>query len=135
MAEFDKMNSNSLMPFATITVGEIVDVLLVAILIYTAIVWVRRTRAAFVVRGMSVFGAAYLVVRYLDLQTTAWIFQAFFAMFVVMIVVIFQEELRQMFERVAVWSFTAGGKRDFHDQRRSDSGAVRLARIASARSW
>jgi uncharacterized protein (TIGR00159 family) len=37
---------------------------------------------------------------------TAWIFQAFFAVFVVMIVVIFQEELRQMFERVAVWSFT-----------------------------
>ena len=100
------MNSNSLMPFVTITVGEIIDVLLVAILIYTAIVWVRRTRAAFVVRGMLVFGAAYLVVRYLDLQMTAWIFQAFFAVFVVMIVVIFQEELRQMFERVAVWSFT-----------------------------
>ncbi|MEO6165073.1 MAG: hypothetical protein ABIP88_13165, partial [Candidatus Binatia bacterium] len=70
------MNSDTLMPFATITVGEIVDLLLVAILIYTAIVWVRRTRAAFVVRGMLVFGAAYLVVRYLELQMTAWIFQA-----------------------------------------------------------
>jgi uncharacterized protein (TIGR00159 family) len=36
---------------------------------------------------------------------TAWIFQAFFAVFLVMIVVIFQEELRQMFERIAVWRF------------------------------
>ena len=100
------MNSDTLMPFATITIGEIVDVLLVAILVYTAIVWLRRTRAAFVVRGILILGAAYMLVRYLDLQMTAWIFQAFFAVFVVMIVVIFQEELRQMFERIAVWSFT-----------------------------
>jgi len=100
------MNSDTLTPFATITIGEIVDVLLVATLIYTAIVWLRRTRAAFVVRGILILGAAYMVVRYLDLQMTAWIFQAFFAVFVVMIVVIFQEELRQMFERIAVWSFT-----------------------------
>jgi diadenylate cyclase len=99
------MNNNALVPFATITAGEIVDILLVAILIYTAIVWLRRTRAAFVVRGILILGAAYMVVRYLDLQMTAWIFQAFFAVFLVMIVVIFQEELRQMFERIAVWSF------------------------------
>jgi len=100
------MDNYTLMPFATITVGEIVDVLLVAILIYTAIVWLRRTRAAFVVRGILILGATYMVVRYLDLQMTAWIFQAFFAVFLVMIVVIFQEELRQMFERIAVWSFS-----------------------------
>jgi len=100
------MNSDVLMPFATITVGEVVDIFLVAILIYTAIVWLRRTRAGFVVRGILILGAVYMVVRFLDLQMTAWIFQAFFAVFLVMIVVIFQEELRQMFERVAVWSFT-----------------------------
>jgi diadenylate cyclase len=35
---------------------------------------------------------------------TAWIFQGFFAIFLIMIVVIFQEELRQLFERIAVWS-------------------------------
>lgn len=94
------------MPIFPITFGEIVDTLLVASLIYTAIVWLRRTRAAFVVRGMLTLGAGYLVVRFLGLQMTAWIFQAFFAVLLVMIVVIFQEELRQMFERVAVWRFT-----------------------------
>jgi diadenylate cyclase len=36
----------------------------------------------------------------------AWVFQGFFAIFLIMIVVIFQEELRQFFERIAVWSFT-----------------------------
>jgi diadenylate cyclase len=100
------MNIDRFMLFETITVGEIVDMFLVAVLIYTALVWLRRTHAAFVARGMLIIGGAYMVVRYLDLQMTAWIFQAFFAVFLVMIVVIFQEELRQGFERVAVWSFS-----------------------------
>ena len=45
-----------------------------------------------------------IIARYLDLQMTAWVFQGFFAIFLIMIVVIFQEELRQFFERIAVWS-------------------------------
>jgi diadenylate cyclase len=91
-------------PFPTITFGEIIDVIFVAVLLYTAIVWARQTRAAFVVRGIIILGAIYIAARYLDLQMTAWIFQGFFAIFLIMIVVIFQEELRQFFERIAVWS-------------------------------
>jgi len=93
-------------PFPAITLPEIIDIIFVAVLLYTAIVWAQRTRAAFVVRGILILGSVYIVARYLDLEMTAWIFQGFFAVFLIMIVVIFQEELRQMFERVAVWSLT-----------------------------
>jgi diadenylate cyclase len=96
--------SDSINPFPAITFAEIVDIVFVAILLYTAIVWVQRTRAAFVVRGIIILGAVYIIARYLDLQMTAWMFQGFFAVFLIMIVVIFQEELRQIFERIAVWS-------------------------------
>jgi diadenylate cyclase len=91
-------------PFQTITLSEVLDIVFVAILLYTAIVWAQQTRAAFVVRGILILGSIYMVARYLDLQMTAWIFQGFFAIFLIMIVVIFQEELRQLFERIAVWS-------------------------------
>lgn len=93
-------------PLWTITFPEMLDVIFVAFLLYTAIVWARQTRAAFVVRGMLILGSIYIVARYLDLQMTAWIFQGFFAIFLIMIVVIFQEELRQLFERIAVWSLS-----------------------------
>jgi diadenylate cyclase len=93
-------------PFLTITFAEIVDIIFVAVLLYTAIVWARQTRAAFVVRGILILGGIYILARYLDLQMTAWVFQGFFAIFLIMIVVIFQEELRQFFERIAVWSLT-----------------------------
>jgi uncharacterized protein (TIGR00159 family) len=91
-------------PFWTVTLPEMLDVIFVAILLYTAIVWAQQTRAAFVVRGILILGSIYIIAKYLDLQMTAWIFQGFFAIFLIMIVVIFQEELRQLFERIAVWS-------------------------------
>lgn len=95
--------------FQPITLSEVVDIILVAILLYTAIVWAQRTRAAFVVRGIAILGAIYLIARQLDLQMIAMIFQAFFAAFLVMIVVIFQEELRQIFEQIALWSMGRTG--------------------------
>lgn len=87
-----------------IHLSELLDIVLVAILLYTGIVWAQRTRAAFVVRGIAILGGFYLLARLLDLQMIAWILQGFFAIFLVMIVVIFQEELRQLFEWIALWS-------------------------------
>lgn len=94
-------------PFLNIAFADLADILLVAVLLYTAIAWVKTTRAAFVVRGIFILGAVYIIARQLDLQLTAWIFQGFFAIFLIIIVVIFQEELRQIFERIAVWSLTS----------------------------
>jgi uncharacterized protein (TIGR00159 family) len=83
---------------------DVIDVLLVTTLLYVGVIWIRRTHAALVAFGVLVLGAFYLGARAAGLQLTAWIFQGFFAIFLIMIVVIFQEELRQLFERVAMWS-------------------------------
>src|SRR3970040_1100403 len=85
-----------------IGIADVIDILVVAVLLYTATAWLKRTRAAFIIRGIFILAAFYIVVRYLDLQLTAWIFQGFIAIFLIIIVVIFQEELRQIFERIAV---------------------------------
>lgn len=102
-------------PVLDIGVVDVIDVLLVTALLYVGVVSLRRTHAALVAFGILVLGAVYLAARALGLQLTAWIFQGFFAIFVVIIVVIFQEELRQLFERVAMWSL---GRRQ-HDGLRS----------------
>src|SRR5207244_1466694 len=91
-------------PVPTITLSEVIDIIFMAILLYTTIVWAQRTRAVFVVRRIVILGAIYIIARYLDLQMTAWVFQGFFAIFLIMIVVIFQEQLLQLFEQIAVWS-------------------------------
>ena len=95
--------SQLLAPFVQMRLVDVVDILLVTAIVYTGLVWLRRTQAWLVAAGMLILGAFYVVARVLELNLTAWIFQGFFAVFLVMIVVIFQEELRQMFEQVAGW--------------------------------
>jgi diadenylate cyclase len=85
-----------------VRVGDVVDVLLVTTLVYTLVVWLRRTQSAFVALGFFLLGGLYAAAQALDLRLTTWLFHSFFAISVVMIVVIFQEELRQLFERVAL---------------------------------
>lgn len=92
-----------LAPFVQMRPIDGFDIVLVTAIVYTGLVWLRRTQAWLVAAGMLILGAFYVVARVLELQLTAWIFQGFFAIFLVMIVVIFQEELRQMFEQLAVW--------------------------------
>src|SRR5215468_12435184 len=70
---------------------------------YSAIVLVRRTQARLVAIGILFLGALYIAARAFDLRLTTWLLQGFFAVFLVIIVVIFQEELRQLFERLALW--------------------------------
>lgn len=87
--------------------ADVIDILVVAVLLYTAIAFLKQTRAAFVIRGIFILAAIYILARYFDLQLTAWLFQGFFAIFLIIIVVIFQEELKQIFERIAVWSLAS----------------------------
>jgi diadenylate cyclase len=82
---------------------DVLDVLLVSIFLYLVIVWMRRARAGLPLVGMAILGGVYLLARQLELHLTAWIFQGFFAIFVIILVVIFQRELRQLFERIAVF--------------------------------
>jgi uncharacterized protein (TIGR00159 family) len=83
--------------------SDVLDILLVSILLYLVIVWMRRARAGLPLVGMAILGGVYLLARQLELHLTAWIFQGFFAIFVIILVVIFQRELRQLFERIAVF--------------------------------
>src|SRR5689334_8145310 len=98
-------------PFFNIGLADLVDILVVTVLLYTATAWLRQTRAAFVIRGIFILAAVYIIAHYLDLQLTALLFQGFFAIFLIIIVVIFQEELRQIFERIAVWSLATKNAR------------------------
>ncbi|MCC6639619.1 MAG: DNA integrity scanning protein DisA nucleotide-binding domain protein [Deltaproteobacteria bacterium] len=82
---------------------DVLDVALVSIFLYLVIVWMRQARAGLPLVGIAILGGVYLAARQLDLHLTAWIFQGFFAIFVIILVVIFQRELRQLFERIAVF--------------------------------
>lgn len=96
----------------TIGLSDILDMAAVAGIVYALLVWFKQTKAAFVAIGLLVLAAVYTFARILGMYMTVWIFQGFFAVFIIAVVVIFQEELRHIFERIAVWSLRGGGREE-----------------------
>ena len=78
------------------------DIGLIGLLIYTVLIFLKRTRqAAFVATGILILAGIYLAALKAGLVVTAWLLQAFFAVLLFTLVVIFQEELRYFFEQIA----------------------------------
>ena len=98
------MLQSLLLPFKEIGFSGFLDIIFMTLLIYTLLVWSKRTRAAFVLTGILIVAGVYLLARQFSLNLTAAIFEQFFAVILIALVVIFQGELRYFFERIAVWS-------------------------------
>ncbi len=82
---------------------KLIDIGLVAVLVYFVIIGLRGARSRLALLGLAFVSGIYLVARQLGLPLTAWIFQGFLALFVVFIVVVFQEDIRRVFERIATF--------------------------------
>lgn len=82
---------------------DLIDIGVVAALAWVGLRLVRRTRARPALLGLATLGAIYLAARQLGLGLTAAIFQAFFAVLVLVLVVVFQDDLRRIFEQVGAW--------------------------------
>ncbi|MDE2141225.1 MAG: diadenylate cyclase [Elusimicrobia bacterium] len=91
-----------------IAVPDVLDMILVGCLVYGLLLWFKRTRAAFVALGLLLLAVVYTIAFLAGMYMTVRIFQGFFAVFIVAVIVIFQEEIRSVFERIAVWSLTGG---------------------------
>jgi len=87
-----------------IRIQDICDIAIIAILIYVVLVWFMEAASRFVLVGIGLLGAVYILSRVFQLYLTAVVLQAFFAILLVALVVIFQEELRRFFERLAMWA-------------------------------
>jgi hypothetical protein len=83
--------------------ADLLDIVLVTTFVYSAITLLRHTQARLVAGGIVVLMTLFIAAQALDLRLTTWLLQGFFAVFLIILVVIFQEELRQLFERLALW--------------------------------
>src|SRR3990170_1698114 len=85
----------------SIGISGFLDILFMSVVIYSLLVWLKQTKAAFVAMGMFIFGVGYLMARQLDLSLTIIVFQGFFAIIVIAVVIIFQEEIKHFLEQLA----------------------------------
>ena len=87
------------------SVSSVIDITVMTVVIYATLVWLHRTRrTALILTGMMIVGISYLLALWFGLVLTIAVLQGFFAVFLLALVIIFQEELRYFFERIAQWS-------------------------------
>jgi len=83
-------------------IRDAVDIAVVAVVVYFVLRLIRGTRAVQMLTGLVVVVAVFELARMFGLFTVEWIFGQFFSVFIVILVVLFQHEIRRALMRVAV---------------------------------
>jgi diadenylate cyclase len=87
---------------------DVLDIGLVAIVVYRILVMFRGTRAVQMLIGLACLVAGSLLARRLELYSTQWILDNFWSFWVIAVVVLFQPELRRALARVGEGRIVTG---------------------------
>ncbi|GFO70672.1 adenylate cyclase [Geomonas limicola] len=81
---------------------DIADILIMTFLVYQLYCWFKNTRALQVVLGLLFLGVIYVVTKNLGLFMTSWILQELGTVLLVLLIVVFQAEIRQALYRLSL---------------------------------
>jgi len=82
-----------------IRIQDIVDIIIMSFLVYQLYRWFKNTKALQIVIGLGFLVILYFVTKNLDLFMTSWILQELGTVLFILIIVIFQTEIRQALYR------------------------------------
>ena len=92
--------NNLIRVLMSIQITDVIDMVLLAVLIFVVIKFMKETRAEQLLKGIAILVVLFLVVQVCQLKVMSFLFQNFFQMGILAIVVVFQPELRRMLEKV-----------------------------------
>ena len=126
------MTLNSIVAnFQTFKLVDLLDILIIAFLIYQLLGFVNRTRAGQLAKGALIVMAVYLVANILNMRTVTWLLNSLLQVGLLTLVVLFQPEIRRALERMGQtdqWAYRFFNKTRYNDT--SLKGAWRSAIIA-----
>lgn len=110
---------------------DALDILIVAGVLYYVLRLIRGTRAEKMLIGLLVLYLIYVMSQSLGLLTVEWMFSQFFSVFIVILVVLFQNEIRKGLMSVAVNPLN---QNDFSNERMM-TALVKSAVALQSRGW
>jgi diadenylate cyclase len=90
---------NLLAILSNIGLPDIFDILFISIVSYQFYIWFRGSKAFKALIGIVVLSGIFIVAKSWGLFLTTWVFQILWQVFVILLVILFQKEIRQMLER------------------------------------
>ena len=126
------MTLNSIIAnFQTFKLADLLDIIIIAFLIYQLLGIINRTRAGQLAKGALLVLAVYLVANVLNMRTVTWLLNSLLQVGLLTLVVLFQPEIRRALERMGQtdqWAYRFFNKNRYNDT--SLKGAWRSAIIA-----
>ncbi len=86
----------------SLRIQDIFDIAIISVMISALLIWFKDRASRFVLLGISLLGFIYVIAKFFQLYLTTVVLQGFFAILLFVLVVIFQEDLRRFFERLAI---------------------------------
>lgn len=80
---------------------NLLDIFIIAALIYSLYMWLKGTRAYHILIGLGILGILYSIANWSGLLLTSQILQYLLGVTLLLIIVVFQPEIRQLLERVS----------------------------------
>jgi diadenylate cyclase len=97
----------------TPTWRDIVDILFLTIVTFQLYVWFRESRALRVIIGLVALGGIYSIAKFWDLFLTTWVFQILWQVLLILLLILFQAEIRQVLEKVSPMRYLRSRRRVF----------------------
>jgi uncharacterized protein (TIGR00159 family) len=89
----------------TPTWRDLVDILFLTVVAYQLYEWFRETRALRVIIGLAVLGGIFSIAKLWGLFLTTRVFQVLWQVLLILLLILFQAEIRQVLERVSPLRF------------------------------
>jgi len=90
--------------FSNVRIVDVFDVLIIALFLYIIIILFKRTHSWPILAGIGILVIIYSLAQAFHLYLTSLVLQSFFAVFIVVLVIIFNQELRRFFEFISFWN-------------------------------
>ena len=103
----------------SIKVTDVIDIVIVAYLLYTLLGFIKETRAQQLFRGILLIIAFFLVSELLNLSLLNWLFTRLITVGLIAVVILFQPEIRRGLEQIGrrgvlSWQFRDMGKEEMY---------------------
>lgn len=94
---------------SSVGIADIIDITVVALVIYYAVKLVRQTRAFQLVKGVVYMGIIYFIVSAFNMSASSFLFSQLFRNIVIVMILLFQPEIRHAMESVGRGGFKKFG--------------------------
>jgi len=84
----------------TVSITDVIDILIVALLIYGVLTFLRKTSSSSVIKGIVFVVAVAWISNLLNMSVVSFLLRQVLQMGVIVLIILFQPEIRKMFERM-----------------------------------